>query len=84
MNEPEKLEFGQWFDGRSHPLWHYKSVPPGMRPATLHDMWHGRPFLCEVLIGPDKGEYYTGYYAGNSVEPIKYRLTHGFTVYVKD
>ena len=82
--DPVKLEFGQWFDGRSHPVWHYKTVPPGMRPATPRDLWYGRPILYQVEIGPDKGEWYSGYFAGNSIEPLKERLRLGLPVYVKD
>ena len=84
MEEPVKLEFGQLFDGRSHPLWHYKEVPPGMRPATLRDLRYGRPVLYQVQIGPDAGEYYSGWYAGNSVEPLKDYIRRGVPVYVKD
>lgn len=84
MTQPERLEFGLWFDGKSHPIWHYKEVPEGMRIATLKDMYYGRPFLAEVLLGPHKGDYYTGYYVGKEVAPVRYRITHGMPVYIKD
>ena len=84
MSEPVKLEIGQYINGCHHDIWCYDQVPSGMRPATLRDMWPGRPYLTLVLTGPDKGKYYTGYYIGNDVEPIRYRITHRIPVYVKD
>lgn len=84
MESAEKLEFGQWFDGRSHPIWHYKEVPDGMRPATLYDLYPGRPVLHQVQIGPDKGDYYACYYAGSFCQPIREQIKRGMPVYVKD
>ena len=82
--EAERLPFGMWFDGRSHPLWHYRELPEGMRRAGMSDMYHGRPFLYQVEIGPDAGGWYTGYYAGNDEAPARWRLLHDIPLYVKD
>lgn len=82
--KPEKLEFGHWFGGRHHDLWKYDEIPPGMRPATLRDLYPGRPVLFRCRIGPDSGKWYSGYFAGNSVAPIRAMVTAGIPVYVKD
>lgn len=84
MCEPRKLEFGMWFNGRSHSLWCYDSVPDGMRRARANDMHPGRQFLYQVQLGPDAGLYYTGYFAGESMLPILLYIRTGVPVYVKD
>lgn len=81
---PEKLEFGHWFGGRRHDLWKYDEVPSGMRLATLRDLYPGRPVLYQCRLGPDTGKWYTGYFAGCSVEPLRWMVTTGIPVYVKD
>lgn len=83
MDGPEKLEFGQWFDDRSHPVWHYRALPEGLHRARLHEMYHGRPCVFEVLTGPHKGEYYTAFYSGQSAVALKWRILHDYPVYVK-
>jgi len=83
MNDCEKLEFGCWFDGRSHPIWHYRSVPPGMTPATIADLWHGRQVLAEVMTGPDKGEYYATWVRESSYAILCEQIRQGYGVYVK-
>ncbi len=88
MKPPVKLEIGQWIDdrfgGHHEDIWHYFEPPPGMRLATLRDMYPGRQFLYQVQIGPDKGDYYTGFFAGNSIEPVREKIRRGLPVYVKD
>lgn len=81
---PERLEFGEWFNGRHHDIWHYHQVPEGMRPATLRDLYPGRTVLYQVRLGPDAGDYYTAHYHGNHVEPIRWMVQHGHPVFVKD
>ena len=33
-----KLAFGIWMNGRSWPVWHYRELPDGVRPATFADL----------------------------------------------
>jgi len=80
---PEILEIGQWFNDRSHQIWHYFDVPPGMRRARLYDLYIGRQVLYQVQIGPHKGDYYTAFYVGNAVEPLREKVKSGVPVYVK-
>lgn len=84
MCKPVKLEFGLWFDGRSHPLWMYEAVPDGMRPATLRDLWPGRQVLYQVQLGPDAGKYYTTYCVNDRQEILREMVRRGHPVYVKD
>ena len=82
--KPQKLEFNAVVNGRSLPLWHYKRVPAGMRPATRKDIYLGRPFLYKVRIGPDAGDYYTDYVRSSTVDAVLQMLDRGLPVYVKD
>lgn len=84
MSEPRKQEIGKFFNGRSHPIWCYDHVPDGMRRARLEDMYPCRQFLYKCQLGPDKGLYYTGYYVGTDIEPIRSYIQRGIPVYVKD
>jgi len=82
---PYKLEFGVWWNGKSHPIWVYDKVPEGMRPArSLRELWYGRPVLSVCMLGPDKGLYYTDYVRETTIEAYKCRLEMGIPVYVKD
>ena len=79
---PKKLEIGVWMNGKSHPVWVYDKVPEGMRPATLRDLMWYRPVLTKVLLGPDKGLYYTDYVRQNTIEVLRERIRQGIPVYV--
>lgn len=84
MSEPVKMEFGHWFNGRSHSLWIYDEVPAGMRPAALRDLWPGRQVLYQVEIGPDKGKYYTGFCVGDEhLNALRHKIQNGIPVFVK-
>ena len=84
MNEPVKLEFGHWFDNRSHAIWKYDSVPAGMRPAALRDLWPGRQVLYQVEIGPDAGKYYTAFCVGEErMHALRDKLQRGIPLFVK-
>ena len=82
--EPMKMELGQDVDGRHFDIWLYRGVPEGMRRATLRDLWHGRPVLYQVEIGPHAGLYYTGHCIGRDTEAIRRKVKEGVPVYVKD
>ena len=79
-----KLEIGIWFDGRHHDLWCYDTVPAGMRPAPLRDLWPGRQVLYQVQLGPDAGKYYTGFCIPGRGEILREMVNRGHHVYVKD
>lgn len=81
---PFKLEIGAWVNGRSRPVWCYDKVPDGMRPATLRDLVWGRPVLTEVLLGPDKGCFYTEYVRQSTIEILRERIRQGIPVFVRD
>ena len=84
MSEPVKMEFGHWFDNRSHSLWIYDEIPAGMRPATLRDLWPGRQVLYQVETGPDKGKYYTGFCVGEErINALRHKVQNGIPVFVK-
>lgn len=84
VNEkPEKLEFGQWFAGKTHPLWLYRELPEGMTPATLSNLYPGRAVLFQVQVGPDAGSWYSCYFAGSYVPVIRDYLRRGIPVYVQ-
>ena len=80
---PRKLGIGVWMGGRSLPVWCYDAVPEGVRPATLQDLWPGRPVLFQVHIGPDAGKYYQDYVRPATIAPLKTRIQTGEPVYVK-
>lgn len=82
---PFKLEFGVWWNGKSHPIWCYDKVPAGMVQAKgLRELWFGRPILIECLLGPDKGNYYTDIVRESTIEPLKARLSMGLPIYVSN
>lgn len=84
MNAPVKLDFGQWFEGRSHPIWVYDEIPSGMRPAALRDLIPGRQVLYLVEIGPDKGKYYSGFFVGEEhTMALINKLKRGIPIFVK-
>lgn len=77
-----KLGIGVWMGGRSLPIWCYDAVPEGVRPATLQDLWPGRPVLFQVRIGPDAGSWYQDYVRPTTIEPLRRRIQLGTSVYV--
>lgn len=84
MEDPEKLPIGIYFNGRSHTTWHYRQVPPGMRPATVADLYMDRPVLHAVRIGPHAGDYYTDFVRESTYGIFRWMIEHGQEVYVKD
>lgn len=82
-DEPQKLEFGQWYGGRSHPVWHYESLPDGVRLAGGKDLWQGRPVLWQVQLGPDAGQYYAALATRSNIPILLDYLQRGIPVYVK-
>ncbi len=79
-----KILPGIWASGRSLSVWRYESVPDGMRPAVVRDLHYWRPVLYQVLIGPDKGMWYTDYVRTSTYQLFKRRIEAGLPVYVKD
>ena len=82
---PFRLEIGVWWNGKSHPIWCYDKVPAGMIQArSLRELWEGRNFLSECLLGPDKGCFYTGIVRPAVIEALQERLKHGIPIYVSN
>ena len=79
---PVRLEFNAFLDGRSLPLWHYKSPPSGMRAAEFRDLYRGRLVLYRVELGPDVGEWYTDYVRASNYAALC-RLVKSGAVLVK-
>lgn len=83
MSDAKKMDFGVWFDGKSHPVWLYPEVPPGMRLATLRDILPGRPVLYQLQLGDDAGSWLTDYVTRNSYPVLRHYIKSGIPVYVK-
>lgn len=83
MFDAKKMDFGVWFDGRSHPVWMYPEVPPGMRRATLRDLWPGRPVLYQIQLGADAGSWLTDYVTRTTEPILRHYIRSGIPVYVK-
>jgi hypothetical protein len=83
MFDAKKMDFGVWFDGRSHPVWMYPEVPPGMRRATLRDLWPGRPVLYQLQLGADAGSWLTDYVTRTTEPILRHYIRSGIPVYVK-
>ena len=82
---PFRLEIGVWWNGKSHPIWCYDKVPAGMIQArSLRELWEGRNFLSECLLGPDKGCFYTGIVRPAVMEALQERLKQGIPIYVSN
>lgn len=82
---PFRLEIGVWWNGKSHPIWCYDKVPAGMIQArSLRELWEGRNFLSECLLGPDKGCFYTGIVRPAVIEALQERLKQGIPIYVSN
>ena len=82
---PFRLEIGVWWNGKSHPIWCYDKVPAGMIQArSLRELWEGRNFLSECLLGPDKGCFYTGIVRPAVIESLQERLKQGIPIYVSN
>ncbi|MBR1926174.1 MAG: hypothetical protein IJ840_00200 [Bacteroidales bacterium] len=79
-----KIIPGIWADGRSLPVWRYESVPGGMRPARVRDLYFWRPVLYQVLIGTDKGKWYTDYVRETTYKIFRSRIEAGLPVLVRD
>lgn len=70
-------------NGRSWPVWHYRELPEGVRPAVPADLRrYGTPVLYQVRIGPDAGDYYTDFVRKATVGPLLQRIKLGLPVYV--
>lgn len=80
---PRRLDISVWMDGRSRAVWCYESVPEGVRPATVRDLWPGRPVLYQVRIGPDDGKYYQDYVRPSTYQVLLQMLQDGIPVFVK-
>jgi hypothetical protein len=80
----EKLDFGIWFDNKSHPIWHYDEVPEGMRLASISDLYYRRPVLHLATSGPYEGDYLTDYVGPGTYYIFKNMIEIGIPVYVKD
>ena len=79
-----RLAAGIWMNGRSWPVWHYKELPEGVRPAVPADLQrYGTPVLYQVRIGPDAGDYYTDFVRKATQRTLQLILLQGGTVYVK-
>lgn len=83
MSDAKKMDFGVWFDGKSHPVWLYPEVPPGMRRATLRDLYPGRPVLYQLQLGKDAGSWMSDYVTRNSYPVLRYYIQTGREVFVK-
>lgn len=70
-------------NGRSWPVWHYRELPGGVRPAVPADLQrYGTPVLYQVRIGPDAGGWYTDFVRKATVGPLLQRIKFGLPVYV--
>ncbi len=79
-----KLAAGIWMNGRSWPVWHYRELPEGVRPAVPADLQrYGTPVLYQVRIGPDAGDYYTDFVRKATQPALLQMLDDGDAVYVK-
>lgn len=83
MMEAKKMDFGVWFDGKSHPVWMYPEVPPGMRPATLRDLRPGRPVLYQIQLGADAGTWLSDYVTPTTYPILRHYVQSGRPVYVQ-
>ena len=83
MENAVKLDFGTWFDGKSHPHWHYQEIPPGMRLATLRDILPGRPVLYQLQLGKDAGTWLSDYVTRTTYPILRLYIQSGRAVYVK-
>ena len=82
---PFRLEIGVWWNGKSHPIWCYDKVPAGMIQArSMRELWEGRNFLSECLLGPDKGCFYTGIVRPAVIKALQERLKQGIPIYVSN
>ena len=79
----ELLDLRVSFRGQSLPVWRYDSVPDGMCLARTTDLYMGRPVLYQVMIGPDKGMYYTDYVRPTVYRTLIDRINAGHPVYVQ-
>lgn len=71
-----------WMGGRSLAVWIFDKVPDDARPATLRDLYPGRPVLYQVRIGPDTGKYYQDYVRPTTIEPLRQMIQLGTLVYI--
>ena len=79
-----KLDFGIWMGGRSWPVWHYRELPDGVRPACLQDLQRdGTPVIFRVRIGPHAGEWYTDLVRPASRPALLQMLHDGHPLYVR-
>ncbi len=83
MSDAKKMDFGVWFDGKSHPVWLYPEVPPGMRQATLRDLFPGRPVLYQLQLGDDAGSWLTDYVTATTYPILRAFIQAGRKVFVK-
>lgn len=80
-----KLAAGIWMNGRSWPVWHYRELPEGVRPAVPADLRrYGTPVLYQVRIGPDAGDYYTDFVRTSTRPVLLQMLQTGVPLYVKE
>lgn len=72
-------------NGRSWPVWHYRELPEGVRPAVPADLQrYGTPVLYQVRIGPDAGDYYTDFVRTSTRPVFLQLLQEGVPLYVKE
>lgn len=81
--QPKKIEFGVYFNGVSHPIYHYKELPPTAKEAKLSDMYLGRLIMYQIRLGEDKGDYTTDYVTKNNYPIIKELMSEGIKFYIK-
>lgn len=80
-----KLAAGIWMNGRSWPVWHYRELPEGVRPAVPADLQrYGTPVLYQVRIGPDAGDYYADFVRTSTRSVLLRMLQEGVPLYVKE
>lgn len=82
--KPQKLDIGIAWNNQVYDIWHYKEVPPGMRPAELQDLVWRRQVLYQVQIGPDRGDYYTDIVRPTTINILREMVRTGHPLYVKE
>lgn len=80
---PTRLEFNADVYGRSLPLWHYTSVPEGMRRAEVKDLYRARPVLYRVETGPDEGDWYSDYVRESTYRILCRMIRGGKEVWIR-
>ena len=78
------LTTGIYVSNKLFPVYCYESPPKNTRLAKTTDLRIGWIILYEVLLGPDKGKYYTDIITAKNYHIIIDRINSGHKVYIGD